>query len=871
MEEKENMDRKVKLNQIRANLILQYNKNRAEKFFNQNMYNNVDKETLFVLCLPCFMKSIEERDKNDQILISIFLYQMKKFINLFKHNMMNLHEKLDNKFFDSLRYISSNIMYTKFNNNRLLMRYGEEGKKFYLLLKGDVAILIPIKKIVNITINEYKRYIALLIIYKEYKLLIEVIKENNRIFDMEMDFFEEKDSYDKNIDLLQSINILNKDNEEIEKDKYKRDLTQLLDLYLTPEEKKFYTKYVLTKKGKYQEENDDGIFLSPREYINRINQYYEFDFESVTADIERIQKEERLKKEKDDSLSNNSSESINLNEQKTFLIYEYHRVTELGSGEMFGDLALSSATSQRTATIITITECYFGFLPDAIYAQSIKEYNEKNRRNRICYLCNVPIMSTFSYKMIEKRYYNNFVFKGAKRNEIILKQNSLNNNIILFKEGTFEISFKGTINDIYDIINYYMKQYESIVKRRIDINEEIMKNVQAMNKQRKKIMRIFYNDINKEYDNKLLLINAPNIFGLPHTEKEENYIEIEKDKKVHKKNYSSYYEIKCYSMFSEYVLLDKKLFEEEIMRDDKAIIGKRNIFLKEFFEKIIKRLLIIRYGKIWNLFLENGIYNKNNGVDIDWNKIELNQDFIKGINRLIDSVNEYKFLSNDLDKDMNKYFEDKKLKSIDERQKLKNIHSNQFSYNKVKELLNIGNRTDINFQMKGLLLNNIKYINPEIMKKSSIDRKKTIKNNKILFILKRRNTNKFNFVGFEDKKDIKKIKKNFSFFPENDSLLNKSSKNNFPKIDKQSKKITKDNLKSINIFRNDKIYKKEYKKKISFFAPNIRKIKSEDNLSLHLYLYDTFKKFGESHTKNVIKKTKVVKYIKYEKKEDNED
>ena len=63
--------------------------------------------------------------------------------------MMNLHEKLDNKFFDSLRYISSNIMYTKFNNNRLLMRYGEEGKKFYLLLKGDVAILIPIKKILQ--------------------------------------------------------------------------------------------------------------------------------------------------------------------------------------------------------------------------------------------------------------------------------------------------------------------------------------------------------------------------------------------------------------------------------------------------------------------------------------------------------------------------------------------------------------------------------------------------------------------------------------------------------------------------------------------------------------------------------------------------
>ena len=164
MEDEENIDvkRKVKLNQIRANLILSFTKNKAEKFFNQKMYNNVDRDTLFILCLPCFMKSLEERDRNDYIMISIFLYQIKKFIDLFKHNMLNLNEKLDSKFFDSLRFISSNIMYTKFNSNRLLMRYGEEGKRFYLSLKGDVAILIPIKKIVSITINEYKRYIALL-------------------------------------------------------------------------------------------------------------------------------------------------------------------------------------------------------------------------------------------------------------------------------------------------------------------------------------------------------------------------------------------------------------------------------------------------------------------------------------------------------------------------------------------------------------------------------------------------------------------------------------------------------------------------------------------------------------------------------------
>ena len=118
MEDFDGMDRQVKLNQTKANLILQFTKNRAEKFFNQKMYNNVDRDTLFKICLPCFMKNVEERDRNDKILISIFLYQIKRFIDLFKHDMMNLNEKLDNKFFDSLRFISSNIVYSKFNCNR---------------------------------------------------------------------------------------------------------------------------------------------------------------------------------------------------------------------------------------------------------------------------------------------------------------------------------------------------------------------------------------------------------------------------------------------------------------------------------------------------------------------------------------------------------------------------------------------------------------------------------------------------------------------------------------------------------------------------------------------------------------------------------
>ena len=879
MEEKEiETDREYRLNQIKMNLINQFNENGPEKFFDQNMYSNVDKDTLFLFCLPSFMKNIEERDKDDLILISIFLYQQKRFINLFKNNMMDLNEKLDTKFYDSLTYISSNIMYSKFNSNRLLMRYGEEGNKFYLLLQGEVAILIPIKKLVNITINEYKRYIALLIIYKEYKLLIDILKENNVVFDMEMDFFKD----DKYIDLLQSIYLFNKDSEqeEIEKDKYRNILTQLLHLYLTPEEKKYYNKYVVTKKNKYHEEIDDGIFLSPKEYINRINQFYNFDFQKVTKELERIERERRLKKVKETGKkSNTPKERIDYNEKKMFLIYDYHRVTELSSGEMFGDQALSNSTSKRTATIITLTESHFGYLTSEIYDHTIKEYNEKNRKNRICYLCNVPIMNTFSYKIIEKRYYNHFVFKGAKRRDIILKQNDKNDNIILFKEGVFEISFKGSISDICNIINYYMKQYHLIATKKSDINNEIFQNVLTMNRQKKKINNLFSNEINNEFNNKIFLINSPNMFGIAQTEREEDFFEIKDDKRVEKKNYYSFYEIKCCSMFSEYVLLNKKLFEKEIMKNDKNIITQRDIFLREFFEKIIKRLLIIRYGKIWNLLLEKEIFNVNNGANIDWNKIELNEFLIQGINKLIDSIDEYKFLTNDIDKNINKYYEDKKNETMKEKQKLKNFNNDQHLYNKFQEALSSRNLNDYNFKNKGKIINYIKRA------KKGTERAKNkniiFQKNNNLIITKRNsiwnfNINFLNKNNNEANKDIKK-KKHFSFFPENNTMMNKSFKKFFPSINGSKIKSGKEKLNStgkndnIKLLSEDKIYKKVYKKRISFYSPKLNSFHSGKNLRLHLCLYDTFKRFGESHSQNVIKKTKVVKYIEYVIKKEQDE
>jgi len=891
MDEYMSVDRKMKMIQIKNNLIKEFNQNQFDISYNQRDNNNIDEETLFSICLPSFIKNIDERDKNDQILISIFLFQMKNFIKLFKDNMVNISEKLDViKFYDSLKYISSNIMYSKFNSNRLLMRFGEEGKKFYLLLKGEVAILIPIKKIVNITINEYKRYIALLIIYKEFKLLFDVLRENSSVYDMKLDFLEDRYNRAENINLLQNLNINNTTEFNLPQEKHLKDLVQLLNLYLTEDEKKFYMKYVYNKVGKFQEEYDDGIFLSQREYISRINAYSDFDFEDLNIKLENIKKMEQIKKEEEEGSllpSRRSSESLdinnlNLNDQKTFLIYEYHKVTELFSGEMFGDLALSSLTSLRTATIVTITECHFAFLKENIYAQSIKEYNEKKRKNMINYLCNIPLLKSISYKSMEKKYFNDFVFKVAKKNEIILKENQKNLNIIFFKEGVFEIYFRAKINDICNIINHYYQHLESITKRKSDIDEEISQNVFLMNRQKGKINRLFFNDIDTEYDLKILLVNAPNIIGMGPTEKEVIKTVIEKNKKVKIKEYYSYFEVKCTSLSCEYVLLDKNLFEKEIKVNDKYIKLKLNNFLREFYGKLIRRLLVIRYGKIWNLFIENGITNEQKGLNIDWSKIELNQDFTKGINKLIETINECNFLSNDIEKNLNQYFEDQKMKNMGLRQHMKNNCHKNYSYNRVKEILNIRNnllnspfKINDNSSNKSpkehkeniLSLSSKKKLQ-EKNENEKIDNNINIKNINFFKINQRkRGSQLFNNIFVNNK--VAEQNKNVKSFIKSNSCMSVNASSSLPSSIAKLPSVKKININKLKINDNKrnkskqqgrKNLKRLVNKNVSFYYPKLNSVASDSSIKLHLNLYDTFKIFRETYSLNPMKNEKNTGY-----------
>ena len=94
----------------------------------------------------------------------------------------------------------------------------------------------------------------------------------------------------------------------------------------------------------YLNNNDEEITnCSTKEYINRINVPKYYDKESIN----KI-------KNKYKNIANDSFNELN--------IYFYNKITSLGKGHFFGELALRDSKSVRTATIITTKECHFAYL-----------------------------------------------------------------------------------------------------------------------------------------------------------------------------------------------------------------------------------------------------------------------------------------------------------------------------------------------------------------------------------------------------------------------------------------------------------------------------------------------------------------------------
>ena len=94
-------------------------------------------------------KPKKDRSKTDKLQIQTYLTT---HIDYFK----NLSAQIDK---DTFLKIISNINYHPFEKNIRVMNFGEEGDKFYIILKGSVTMCKPIPKEKLFTLREYVQYL----------------------------------------------------------------------------------------------------------------------------------------------------------------------------------------------------------------------------------------------------------------------------------------------------------------------------------------------------------------------------------------------------------------------------------------------------------------------------------------------------------------------------------------------------------------------------------------------------------------------------------------------------------------------------------------------------------------------------------------
>ena len=763
----ESIERKSKMTTLRKNLVRQ-----SQQLIDDTLKNKatLDKDELFKLSLPSFLKNIKQKDIKDITLISLYLVQMKKFMKLFGEDFTSVK---DTFYFEQLKRISSTIIYDKFNKNRIVVKFGDEGKKFFLILKGEVQVILPAKKNVVMQQREFKRYLLLLYIYKEYEMLKLVIKDN-KITDSNMNFnpsnlfFPGENSNTSNTNTISannnnvSNNISEEDNKvnnnyyygykdfklgfnrrksimanknsikigenNNEKSKLKeikriKLLKKLMNYYLNPEEIAYYEK----TKNINLKEVDDGIYITPVNYITRITDYSNFNIKVYSNENDP-----------------DSDFSVNDDLRANYFIYEYKKLIELQTGDIFGDLALTGNNIKRTASIVSIDECHFACLTRELYSAFIEKGNERIRNNKINYLLSINILKSFPRFILEKKLFNHFAFKNFIRDKYLLKTNEISNDIIFLKDGIFEVSFTGKLGDLTKLINLFYNEYNFLANKREreELDETIINNVKLMEHQKHKIESIFQRFINDEFSYILFLVNAPSIFGFRETESRKTKIIIDEKKQTKEKIYVYHSNIcvKCHSSKGEYIYIDKNIFYKHIYGTDSLVQEETKSYVLDFLRKIMKRLLNIRYIKLWNLFLTIGV-DKNLNSSVNFEKMQHNEDIYKTVNKLLEVLKEGQLYSNEISKYMSNYFETTKKLTQNQKQLIKLVNEN-YQKDKLKKLLALSKNKEkkisknIEYNTNGYRINSTNIKNAMYPHLNTNNKNETEKNNQNISIIK---------------------------------------------------------------------------------------------------------------------------------------
>ena len=118
-----------------------------------------------------------KKNENDLLILKLFFMHMEKFMSLLLPLKVNIN--------DLLVKLLVKMKCERRNKDNILFRSGDIGQKLYILIKGQVGIIIKKEKIVECTPFEFIKYLIVLHLFQEDICMNEMITNNKNIINIE--------------------------------------------------------------------------------------------------------------------------------------------------------------------------------------------------------------------------------------------------------------------------------------------------------------------------------------------------------------------------------------------------------------------------------------------------------------------------------------------------------------------------------------------------------------------------------------------------------------------------------------------------------------------------------------------------------------
>ena len=136
-----------------------------------------------------FILNKPQRKLSDNIILRQYLVSYPDFIDTLK-----LRDQLSDPK-ELLLKISSHLKKEEIYQDNVIFYNGQLGKSFYLILEGEVSILIPYEYRIKITDKQLFKYMSFLLQHKDYELIRLILESNSTI--LNDDDYKENELYSK--------------------------------------------------------------------------------------------------------------------------------------------------------------------------------------------------------------------------------------------------------------------------------------------------------------------------------------------------------------------------------------------------------------------------------------------------------------------------------------------------------------------------------------------------------------------------------------------------------------------------------------------------------------------------------------------------